>query len=307
MKKNIFLQKHTKIEDNVSSAINLILSPTYYWVKEFELPITSIKEVQKVVPNLFEDFFDITNYKFYVQKIEENKYLCFAYDEELILNALVNANIDNKKISNIYFAQNEFKSFFNEELNALMNINDEYFIYQKNILINIPNILALNLDNKVVDLEEIEFSKFKISINKSSKYMSNKYAYILSSIIIVFAILVFTKSISINQSYLKYESKISKLKKLYSLPNSMIQTKSIIKQYNKVEDKYTKTRNAFLYIINFKLHATGTLKSCEFRNGMFTLIYANTDIDKIKYYISKKYNIKSINVKNNHLRIEVKI
>jgi len=307
MMKTIFLQKDTKLEENITSSINVILSPTYYWVKEFELPITSVKEVQKVVPNLFEEYFDISGYKFYVQKIQNTKYLCFAYDEELILDSLKNANIDNKKVSNIYFAQNELQSFFTNELTSPINIDEKYFIYQDNILINIPTSLASNIEKRVVTLDKIEFSKFKISINKSSKYISTSSSYILSTIFILFSILVFIKSYDISNASLAYESKIQSLKKEYKLPSSMIQTKSILKQYSKVQTKYNKTRDAFAYFINFKSNCTGTLKSCKLNNGLVTIVYLKANKLCIKKYISKKYKIQNIKEKNNTLIIEVKI
>jgi len=307
MTKTIFLQKDTILEDNTKSSLNIILSPTYYWIREFELPITSIKEVKKVVPNLFEEYFDIEFYKFFVQKIEDGKYLCFAYKEEEILMALKSANIDNKKVSNIYFAQNELQYFFNKDEVSLLEIRENYYIYQENIFVNIPLSLAYNMESKTIDLDKLEFSKFKISINKSSKYIDRTSSYILSSLILVFALLVFIKSFDISNTASNYEIKIEDLKKEYNLPSSMIQTKSILKQYNKIEKRYIKNRDAFAYFINFKTHSQGTLKSCEFKNGLFTIKYIKANMQNIKKYISKKYKINNIYNKNHILTVEVKI
>ena len=307
MTKTIFLQKDTVLEDNKSLSYNIILSPSYYWVREFELPITSIKEVQKIVPNLFEEFFDIEGFKFYVQRIEDGKYLCFAYSEEKILDALKNAKIENKNVSNIYFAQNEFHTFFKNDENSLINIGEDYFIYQDNIFVHIPTSLASNMESKKVDLSKIVFSKFKISINKSSKYIDTKSAYILSSLVFLFAIVIFIKSFDISNSSFKYESKIEDLKQIHNLPASMIQTRSILKQYDKIENKYIKNREAFKYFINFKAYSKGTLKSCQLKNNIFTVKYLKANQLKIKNYISKKYKIKNIYTKNEIVFVEVKI
>ena len=68
-KLNLFL--HSKSSFDILSGVNIILSPEFYWVRVFELPMTSPKEVHSALPSLFEEFIDIEGKDFYVKKMSE--------------------------------------------------------------------------------------------------------------------------------------------------------------------------------------------------------------------------------------------
>ena len=80
--KIFFLTKKSRY--SYGEAADIILSPELYWVRIFDIPITNKRDMIKVVPTLFEDFLDVEEYKFYAVKQEENKYICFAYNENEI-------------------------------------------------------------------------------------------------------------------------------------------------------------------------------------------------------------------------------
>ena len=74
----IFLCADTKIES--SFKVDIILSPEFYWIRIFELPVKNITQAKNVLPTLFEDIVENTSeHSYQVLKLEENKYLCFAY------------------------------------------------------------------------------------------------------------------------------------------------------------------------------------------------------------------------------------
>lgn len=304
MTKTIFLQKDTNCAVALSSNIDIILSPEFYWVRLFDIPIASKKEALGVVPNLFEDFFDIEGYKFYIIKLEEYKYLCFAYKEQDVLDGLKSANIDFKKVNNIYFAQNEFIGKIDDKA-ILMDENK--FIYQDDVFIKIPSTLGLIIESVDFDISNIVLSKHKISINQSSKYIDTSSAYILSSIFIVFSLVIFFKTYTINKITNQYPIKIEQLKKDYHLMSSMIQTKSLLKQYQKVSKKYENTRGVLQYLINFKQKTSGKLESIEFKNGVMYGYFTNSNLNNMKIYIEKRYKISSSSFKNGIVKIGIKI
>jgi len=106
--KTLFLTKTSYYE--CDEKINIILSPELYWVRIFDIPIKNKNDVVKVMPSFFESFLDVDNYKFYVIELEDNKKLCFAYDESLITKTIQDANLTLNQISNIFFAQTELNS-----------------------------------------------------------------------------------------------------------------------------------------------------------------------------------------------------
>ena len=74
----IFLCSNTKIE--TSFKVDIILSPEFYWVRIFDIPVKNITQAKNVLPTLFEDIVDsISDLSYQVIKLEDNKYLCFAY------------------------------------------------------------------------------------------------------------------------------------------------------------------------------------------------------------------------------------
>ncbi len=301
MTKIIFLQKEITNNLELTSNVNIILSPEFYWVRIFDIPITSKKEALGVVPNLFEDFFDVEGYKFYIIKLDEHRYLSFAYREQDILDSLQNNNIDYKKVSNIYFSQNEFTK------NQSFQIDENKFLYKDEILVKIPTNMKAMFDTVELDISKIELSKDKISINQSSKYIDRTSAYILSTIFILFSLVVFSKTYSVNQQINLYPIKIEKLKKDYNLMSSMIQTKSVLKQFDKISKKHNNSREVLAYIINFKQKVSGTLKNLEFKNGTIYCTFLDTNFQNMKKYIQKKYKITESNSKDKVVKIGIKI
>jgi hypothetical protein len=304
MTTTIFLQKDTKFATKLNGNANIILSPQFYWVRVFDIPIASKKEAMSVVPNLFEDFFDVDDYKFYIIKLENNQYLSFAYKEQDILDGLKNANISLKKVSNIYFAQNEFVEVAKEQ--AIL-INEQKYFYQDNIFIQIPSNMFKMIEANSCDVSTISLSKNKISINQSSKYIDRTSAYILSTIFIFFSLAIFFKTYTINKDIQQYPIKINKLKKDYNLMSSMIQTKSVLKGYKKVSQNYDRLRTLLQYTINFKKTISGKLENIEIKQGIVYGYFTNTTLENMKQYFEKKYTITHSSIDNNITKIGIKL
>jgi hypothetical protein len=294
----IFLDKNTTQLD-YDTNINIILSPEFYWVRLFDIPIGSKSEVLKVVPNLFEDYFNTDGYSYYVIKKEDGKYLCFAYQETKILEQCKLLNIDCKKINNIYFAQNEFTNIENA-----IELGTNRYIYQDDILIQIPQNMNSFFQLEDFDISSIKLSNHTISINRTSKYINNTTAYILSTIFILFSMVIFTKSFTIKQYIDGLEDKKIEIRKEYNLMASTIQTKAILNQYNNSDKQYIKLRDTIQYITNFKKSIVGKLEKIEFKNNTIECIFSQIDKNKISKYLQKKYKIK-LNYRNNKVMVKI--
>jgi len=297
----IFLQQNSQLNHTISKGINIILSCEFYWVRVFEIPVKSKKEALLVVPNMFEEFFDINGYEFYIIKQEDNKYLSFAYNPTLIKNELKKQNIPLKYINQIYFANNEFTN------ETIFKFNDIIYYYENNILVKVPTSLNINQDIKEIDLTNITLSKEYIILSSSSKYITTKTAYILSGLFLLFSLSFGIKTFLLIKEQNKILTLQDKLKNKYHLPNSIIQTKSILKQFNKASKKYNSLRDILAYTINIKQYTNAVLHSIEYNNQRLKLSYKKTTKDNIKKYISKKYKIESISQNNDIVKVEIKI
>lgn len=240
--KLIFLTPNSHYD--YTKSVDLILSPEYYWIRTFNIPLKKKKDVLSVVPTYFEDYIDIQGYKFYIKELSENNYLCFAYKEDTIFQAIENANLKSSQISNIYFAQNEFvdaQSF---------KIDDNYFVYQDETLLKVPKEFVDQTNIKNYDIKNINLSKYKITINKVNKYIDNKSLYTLSVIFLLVSLINFSKINDINSSISSFESQQNKIKKEYKMLPTVMQTNSLIKTLEKKQKEQIKLRDKLFIALN---------------------------------------------------------
>jgi hypothetical protein len=303
MNNTVFLQKNSKFY--ISSKVNVILSCELYWVRIFDIPINSYKEVIEALPSFFDDYFDVSDYKYFAIKLDKSKYLSFAYNENDIVQIIKNSGLEFKNIVNIYFAQNELINIFENDL--FYEIEENIYCKQDDILVLLPANIAKTVSSKELKMDNINLSKHKIYINQSSRYIDVKTAYTLSSILIIFSLINFTKTISINQNIISIDNNTKFLKNKYNLPNSMIQTKSILKEYETIKIRYDKVRTSLDYILKYKKVANAKLKDIEYKSNEIVLKCENKYKDKIEKYLTVKYKILSSDIYNNNLEIRIEI
>jgi hypothetical protein len=297
--KKLFLTRNSTF--SYEEKVDVVLSPELYWVRIFDIPIPNKKEALSVVPTFFEDFLDIEDYKFYAVKQEDNKYLCFAYDESKVIDAIENANLSLNQVSSIYFAQNELVNL------KLTKLENEYFGYQDDILIKFPKSFINEDDFKEFDICETNLSKYHISINYTSKYIDNKSLYLISAIILLISILNFSKVYTLNNTIDGIVSKQIQIKKDFKIPSTMIQTKSIMRTLNIKGTKQIKLRDALDYLFNFSSSTKGKIQRVDYRNDNLIIYFKEISMVGIKSYLGKKYKVFKSSDKNSVVTIGIKL
>jgi hypothetical protein len=266
----------------------------------------SIKEVKSVLPSLFEEFISIEDKKFYVRKIEKNKYLCFAYDEQYIIDGIVKSNITLSQVNNIYFAQIEFESIVASTAQVCMKISDVCLGYSNGILVQVPIQLQVNTNNDI-DISSLNLSKDTISVSNSSKYLSVTNSYIISMVFILFSLFVLSKVFTIYSIQNTIPNKIENVKSKYNMPTSSIATKSILKKLNKISAKQEILRDAFKYIFDFKNKYGGTMVSIEYKNQNIIIKYKDISAKTLVKYLEKKYTLSNAVVKDKIVTIGLQL
>jgi hypothetical protein len=277
-------------------------------VRIFDIPIESKKEAFLALPNLFEDFIDIEGYKFHIQKIDTNKYLGIAYDDEFIKNEIKNSGLSLRKINGIYFAQNEFIKFYEEQEenvdNEVFSIHDAQFVYENNILVQLPK--SFHIDNtKAIDLKMLSLSKEYVVLDNFSKFISNKNAYLLSIFAIIFSILLLIKALYIHNIGNKVEQNIDTIKQESQMPSTLFQTKSILQSLEKTENNYKKLRDIFEFGINFKKAFPGLLQEVEYIGKTITFTYLGVNANSVEQYFAKLENKKRYIKNNESLKVVI--
>lgn len=294
--KKIFLCSNTKI--NESSKVDIILSPEFYWVRIFDIPVKNITQAKAVIPALFEDILhEVSELSYQVIKLEDNKYLCFAYINKKIFEAVKNSGINLSLVNAIYFAQNECKDF------RQFCVNDKSFLYTSDdILVKVPNEV---LNQKVVlndFIENINLSSNKIDIKFYNNFLSSKQINILLIICTIISIINFTKYFVYSIEISVEDEKIEKIRSLNNLPSSSIQMNSIINSNKKIAQKELVKREALAYLLD---NNKFDIKTISFQNDVLSLTLLNIDKKDIEDFISKKYKI--ISTTTNDLILNIKV
>lgn len=294
----IFLCSNTKVE--IKGKVDIILSPEFYWVRIFDIPVKNISQAKYVLPTLFEDILEnINDLSYQVLKLEDDKYLCFAYENKRIFEEIKKSGISLSSVNSIYFAQNECKSY------PQFIVNDKSFLYTDDgILVKVPNALLsspVNLDDKY---DELNLSSNKVDIKLYNNVLSSRQIYSIVAVFIILAFVNFYKMFDYKNETLLMEEKIEKLRVTSKLPSSMIQTDSIIKKYKKIVSKEKIKREAIEYILRNK---SFKLKRFSLEKDVLNLSFINTDKRKAEKFISQKYKVLSSKVSSLNLNIKVKL
>ena len=296
--RKVFLSKDTKLED--SYKFDILLSPELYWVRIFSIPVKNETQAKEVLPTLFEDIINSKNkLNYQVIKIEENKYLCFAYENKRILDCIKTSGISFSNVHAIYFAQNECI-----KLKDFMIENKSFFYTNENILVKVPNELILTTNKLEEYINDIELSVHKVDIKLYNNIISKKYFISLFLICLTFCFINLYKYIELKNNNILIQTQIKNIMKKNKLPSSSIQTDNILKKYRKNIENEIKKRDFLHYVLKenkFKMN------EFDLKKNIVVIRFQNTNKKDIEEYISKKYNIISSRVKSFDLELRIKI
>lgn len=296
--KKIFLCSDTKI--NETSKVDIILSPEFYWVRIFDIPVKNISQARAVVPTLFEDLLhDITDLSYQVIKLETNKYLCFAYINQKIYEAIKQSGINLSLVNSIYFAKHECKNF------KQFYVDDKSFLYtQDEILVKIPKeLLSEKIDLKNY-IDNINLSANRVDIKLYSNFLTSKQINMILAFCLIFIVINFSKYFIYSNEISNLDKKMQDIKISNNLPNSMIQIDSIISSNKKIAQKEINKREAIYYILS---NNDFEIKNIELQNDILNIDFLNVNGKKLEEYISKKYKIISTNSSNLISNIKVQL
>lgn len=296
--KKVFLCTEMKILEH--SKIDIILSPEFYWVRIFEIPVKTLSQAKAVLPTLFEDLIpEITELSYQILKLDENKYLCFAYSNQKIYESLKNSGVNLSLINGIYFAQNECKEF------NQFKVNGKGFLYtQDNILVKVPTEIINDKTDLNEFINKINLSSNKVDIKLYSNFLNTKQLGIVIFICIIITILNFSKFFVFKSEISKIEEKMEEIKSFNNLQSSSIQLDSIININKKIAQNEINKRDILSYLLeNKKLE----IKNISINNNILEVNVTNTDKKNIEEYISNKYKIVSSTVIGVNLNIKVQL
>ncbi len=283
--KTIFLDPHCE-KFEFDEKVNVILSPSLYWVKKLSLPVKYARDAKKLLPSIFEDTVTPGNYNYSAYKKEED-FFVFAYDDKLILDTLAQKGVSASNVDNVYFAQSEL------EFEGALKVNETQSIYLKDeILILLP--CCWIEESGELNLEDVAHSKHSITLAQFGHIIDSKSIYKIGAILFIMMILVsvelFITTKKVDEIVTLKETLFEKAK----LQSTMFQNKAMLKKYTKTHSKQMKIREYGSVLLSVKLAKEESLNLISFKDKTLVADFSKLSPQTIKA-ISKK--LKSQNIK----------
>jgi hypothetical protein len=249
---------HVELEEKV----NVILSPSLYWVKKLPLPIKYLRDVKKILPSIFEDVLPVGNYNYSAYKSGE-EFFVFAYEDKLILDTLMQKGVSVSNIANVYFAQSEFA-----ELEGAVEVNETQSMCLKDeILILVPS--AFVDESKPLDAESVVLSGHTISLAQFGHIVDTKSLYKIAGVFIVLIVLLAVEWFVTAQKINEIEELKSALFEKEGTKSTMFENNAILKKQKTIYEKQTKLRESVSLILSAKLAKNETLQELSLKNKSF--------------------------------------
>ena len=269
------IDKHTA-KVSVKDKIDIILTPSYYWVKRAVLEVPFTFQALKYAPSIFEGMLPEGHFSYSVVKVKK-EYLFFAYNADEIIKSLKEKGIDASQISGVYLAQNELRN-----LNAPIACNEkDVLVTHQNTLLQVPKSLV---DESIIkrNMDEVKtLSRNKIALYKSSVTHSLKeltpLIYALSAFIVLYAVQLFF-------TYSEHE-KIAALPsvfKEYKLPQTLIQNSSIEKQLRGDFTDQKSFRKIIFTILQLPLSQRQKITTVSYEKNTFKIIFEMQDYARLR-------------------------
>ncbi len=288
---------------NTTDKVNIILSPSLYWVKKIKLPVKSVREVKPLLKSIFEDILPDGVYSYDVYKSYDD-FFVFAYEDKKILELIEQKGLNPSQVNHIYFAQSELAN-----ISGAMKINKTQSIYVKDgIVVLLP--CCWIKESGQLHLGDLKLSKNHIDIKQYNHIVDEKTLYTLLGVSMLFTFLVLFEYIIT----VKNVDKITKMKdevfQTYSLKPTMMQNKSMLKQYEKINTKQTNLRTYIASVLSLKLPTDVTLTLLKSNSKKLTALFNGVDkkaYSSIKKQFKDKHIDLSTSLKNDTLSVEFKL
>ncbi|MDF1877754.1 hypothetical protein JHD47_07985 [Sulfurimonas sp. SAG-AH-194-L11] len=239
--------------------LDIILSPRIYWVKKMTLPVSTVREVTKLLPSIFEDSLPLGHYSYYAYK-HENEFILFAYEDKKILDLIASKGISSADIGSIHFAQTEF-----EDLEGGVRVTDKESMYSKDRLLVLAPTSWIK-ESKELDLENIRLSKHSIKLQQFGHIVDNKSLYKIGGILLAFALILIIEIFVTNSKTDTIEQKKEALFAKYKLQPTMFQNRSTYDKYMKIYKRQTKLREIIAFLLTMPLKETQKITLLEYKN-----------------------------------------
>lgn len=281
--------------------VNVILSPSLYWVQKVSLPVKYVRDVKKLLPSLFEDILPEGNYSYSAYKDADDFYI-FAYEDKKIIDTLLSKGINTSSIANVYFAQSELS-----DMNGARKVSDSECIYTKEGLVVVVPCTWVEYSGSL-DVREQELSKHSITLQQFGHIVDNRSLYKIGAIILILAILILSEYVITAQKVNEVTTLKEELFTKYKLKSTSFQNEAMFKKYDSIHKRQTKLREYLGVVLGLHLSANEKISFIALKNNRLSCEFSGLVKGKEKTIIrtlkSKGVDFTS-SYKNNSWNLEM--
>lgn len=242
----LFIDLHTSVEVKKDQILDLILSPSFYWVKHVSIPVKNLHEVNRFLPSLFEDTVPKAKYSYYAYE-DDGTYIIFAYDDKKILDILAEKEINPEQINNVYFAQSEFEA----STEAISIDESSVLDIDNHIVVKLPKSFVTTF--KPLELQDHNFSQHAITLARYAHIATTKsliqFALFMGALIAIFALDWIVSEAKISE----FDDAPLELYAEHNLPATKVQNEVIFETLQKRYKQQIKLRQKTGDILKLKL------------------------------------------------------
>lgn len=285
--------------------VDIILSPSLYWIKKISLPTNSLREVKTLLPSIFEDTLPDGVYSYSAYKSSEDSFFyAFAYEDKKILDAITQHGISIANIANVHFAQTELQN-----IDHGMKINDDQCLYVKDsIVVLLPSSWVE--EKEELDLSSITLSKHKITLQQFAHIVDYKSLYGVISVLAILILLVFSELFITAYRSQEIVSKTDQIFIKDNLKPTIFENRSILKKYEKIDEVQTRFREYVSYLLSLKLSQGEKMTLLSLKNKTVLVKFSGID-EKKTSHVTSVLKSKGVNFtqayKDGILQLEIKI
>lgn len=233
--------------------VDVVLSPTLYWVKRLTLPVKYLREVKKLLPSLFEDTLPGGKYSYSAYK-EGDAYLVFAYKDREILDLLTEKGISAHQIRNVYLAQSEFSAM----TQPLQLPGGDVLDLKDGVVIKLPAQLA---DEAVpIDLSEHRFSKHTVELARYTHIADRKSQFWFASFMTLLIVLFTLQWVITASKSSALEEELSVVFSKHDLPSTILQNEAVLSKLRQRYERQIEIRKIVMAALGLKLLDAETLE-----------------------------------------------
>lgn len=302
-KRVVFLDPHSEKKIDVASTqkIDVILSPSLYWVKKLNLPVKYLRDAKKLLPSLFEDNLPAGNYSYAVFK-EGESFIAFAYEDKKIIEELKKREINIALVQNVHFAQTELES------STPCKINDQEVMISENGVVFIAPLSWVE-DPKPLLLQDLKLSNKTIALQQFSHIIDRGSIYKIAALLVVFIVVLGVEIFITTQKIASVEEQKDEVFSKYKLYPTMMQNRSVLEEYKGRYATQSTLRDLMEDILKLKLSSVQKVTQIELKNKVCHVTIEGVDEKTQKQILSQlsKYKTLSSKLTQQKLKVEVKL